>query len=163
MQTTECTRLADGFSPTQKVLLRLLFAALLAVGIYAGFLQGAGWGWFYVGFVVVSQVVLLRVLCGHCPYPHQYDDCLLLPVSLLRRLAPYRGPEISPAGKLAIGLALAGVVVVPQYWLVQRPVLLVMFWAACLPFVVYFPLRLCGRCRHTGCPANRVPRPPVTG
>ncbi|MCP4579566.1 MAG: hypothetical protein GY846_25120 [Deltaproteobacteria bacterium] len=74
------------------------------VGAYAVFIHNALWGWIYLGSVVLGQAVLVFPnLCGHCPYPYEHNDCLLIPAELVRRLISYRGPEIGKGG-LAAGL-----------------------------------------------------------
>ena len=151
-------RLVDKFPVTHKIAMRLLMIAFIVVGAYAVFLHSRAWGWVYVAVVVLGQAILvLPNLCGHCPYPHERNDCLLIPAGLLRKFIPYRGPEIGKGGRLAMVMGGAGSVLVPQFWLFREPLLLLLFWAALLPFLAYFVLYLCKRCRHTGCPANRVP------
>jgi hypothetical protein len=48
------------------------------------------------------------------------------------------------------------VVLMPQYWLVKKPLLLALFWIICLPILATFPLYYCKKCRHTLCPFNCV-------
>ena len=152
-----CPELVDGFSLLQKTLIRLLFAGFLAVGAYAIFLYSAAWGCIYLGVAILGQAVfVLPGLCGHCPYPHQLNDCLFLPAGIMRRLVKYRGPKITPSETAQIGITLLLVVGIPQVWLIREPWLLVLFWALLVPFLSYFPFYLCKRCRHAGCPANRT-------
>jgi hypothetical protein len=148
----------DRFPVWQKMALRLLMIAFPLVGAIAVFRYDAVWGWIYVAFMVLGQVFLvLPALCAHCPYPYEHNDCLLLPAGLLRRLIKYRGPEITGGGKVALSIGMAGAVLIPQYWLFREPLLLILFWALLLPFLAFFQFYLCNHCRHTGCPANRVP------
>jgi hypothetical protein len=152
-----CTQLMDGFSLGQKILLRSLLAGFIAVGAYAIFLHSAPWGWIYLGVAILGQAFfVLPSLCGHCPYPNQYRDCLFLPSGIMRRLVGYRGPKVTGHETALISITLLLVVGMPQVWLIEHTGLLLLFWAILLPFVAYFPLSLCKRCRHTGCPANRV-------
>jgi hypothetical protein len=147
----------DGFSLGQKIILRLLFIGFMAVGAYAIFLHSLAWGWIYLGVAILGQAVfVLPSLCGHCPYPNQYRDCLFLPAGIMRRLVGYRGPKVTASETALISITLLLVVGIPQVWLIRHTGLLILFWAVLLPFVAYFPLNLCKRCRHTGCPANRT-------
>jgi hypothetical protein len=158
MSADDC-RFIDGFPETHKIAMRFLMIAFITVGAYAVFLHNWVWGWIYVAVVVLGQALLvLPNLCGHCPYPHEHNDCLLMPAGLVRKLIPYGGPEIGKGGRLAMVMGGAGSVLIPQFWLFREPMLLFLFWAAFLPFLAYFMLYLCKRCRHTGCPANRVPK-----
>ncbi|KMY68638.1 hypothetical protein AAU61_03135 [Desulfocarbo indianensis] len=160
----DCIKLLDGFSLAQKTVLRLLLAAFLAVGACGVFLQSALWGWVYLGVVISTQFfMVLPTLCGHCPYPRHHDDCLFLPAGLMRRLVKYRGPAISRGEVVQMGLALLAAVLLPQYWLSMNPPLFVSFWVLALAFLASFPFYLCKRCRHRGCPANRVKRIHLAG
>jgi len=157
-------RLVDKFPVTHKIVMRFLLIAFIAVGAYAVFLHNSAWGWIYVAVVVLGQAFLvLPNLCGHCPYPHEHNDCLLIPAGLVRKLIPYAGPEIGKGGVMAMAVGGAGSVLIPQFWLFREPMLLFLFWAALLAFLAYFMLYLCKRCRHTNCPANRVPETELQG
>jgi len=159
MRALACIKLLDGFTLAQKIVLRLLLAAFLAVGACGVFLQSAPWGWAYLGVVVLTQFfMVLPALCGHCPYPRQHGDCLFMPAGLMRRLVKYRGPAISRGEVLLLGLALPAAMLLPQYWLSMNPPLFILFWVLVLAFLACFPFYLCKRCRHRGCPANRVKR-----
>jgi hypothetical protein len=150
-------RFVDGFSMGQKIALRLLLVSFLAVAVFAVFKQSAIWGWIYLGFATVGQFVLiLPTLCGHCPYPHRHNDCLLVPASVMKTVVPYRGLRIPSAEKGALYVAVAGLVLIPQYWLFQEPLLFILFLALILPFFGFFQFYMCRHCRHTGCPANRA-------
>ncbi len=161
MCANKCFKLLDKFSLGQKIVLRFLLAAFIAVGAYAIFLHSAFWGWTYLGVAVLGQALfVLPALCSHCPYPHQLNDCLFLPAGLMRRLAKYRGPQISRSETALLVLTLLALVAMPQYWLIKQTTLLILFWALLLPFVAYFPFHLCKHCRHLGCPSNRVKQQP---
>jgi hypothetical protein len=157
MKTNEC-KFVDRFPAWQKLVMRLLMIGFPAVALYAMFRHDALWAWIYLAFVVLGQLFLaLPALCAHCPYPYKHNDCLLLPADMVRSLLTYRGPRLSKGEKAALTIALAGTVIMPQYWLFREPVLLILFWALLLPFLGFFQFYLCKRCRHTGCPANRIP------
>ena len=145
----------DGFPIWQKLSMRGLFVAVLVVGAVAVFRHSQVFGWIYLVMATLGQLVLIMPnLCAHCPYPYQYNDCLLAPAGLMRTIFSYRGPLISPGGRLALAAGGAGLILIPQYWLFQEPLLLLVFWVLLLPFLAFFRLYLCRRCRHTGCPAH---------
>ena len=146
----------DGFPAWQKLAMRSLFLAVLVVGAVAVFRHSLVWGWIYLAWASLGQLVfIVPNLCAHCPYPYKYNDCLLAPAGLMR-LFTYKGPEISRHGRFALAAGGAGLVLIPQYWLFQDPILLLVFWVLLLPFLGFFRLYLCRRCRHTGCPSNAV-------
>jgi hypothetical protein len=157
MCANDCNQLLERFSLGQKILLRFLLGTFIAVGAYAIFLHSFWWGWIYLGVAILGQAFfVLPSLCGHCPYPNQYRDCLFLPAGIMRRLVGYRGPKVTASETALIGITLLLVVGIPQVWLIKHTGLLILFWAVLLPFLAYFPFSLCKRCRHTGCPSNRV-------
>ena len=93
------------FPGTHKIAMRFLMIAFIVVGAYAVFLHNWAWGWIYVAVVVLGQAILvLPNLCAHCPYPHEHNDCLLIPAGVVRKLIPYRGPEIGRGGRLAMAV-----------------------------------------------------------
>lgn len=157
MCANDCPQLLDGFSLGQKTVLRAMLVGSIAVGAYTIFLYSTAWGWIYLGVAILGQAFfVLPSLCGHCPYPNQYDDCLFLPAGLMRSLVKYRGPKVTGSETALMGISLLLVVGIPQVWLIKETGLLILFWAIVVPLAAYFPFHLCKRCRHTGCPSNRV-------
>jgi hypothetical protein len=61
-----------------------------------------------------------------------------------------------PSVKLFVLIAMAGMLLIPNIWLVVDPLVLLFFWGFGLPSLAVFPLHYCRRCRHSGCPLNRV-------
>ncbi len=149
--------LIDRFTLKEKVVMRSGVLGLVAVGAGSIYLQNPlVAGLYLVGSLVSAIVVLLPGLCAHCPYPSHFSTCLFLPAGLLNRWYPYRGPQMSVAGKLAVAAVTIGIVATPQYWLIANRALLIVFWLLALPVLAAFPLHYCRRCRHSGCPLNRA-------
>ena len=155
----ESPALKNGFALWEKGLWRLCFYGFLVVGAAGVYAVSPLGGATYAALSLVGLfAVVLPSLCSHCPYPTRYRDCLFLPPGLVRALYPFRGPRMSRAEGFAfLGVTLA-LIAAPQLWLLARPAWLLAFWALALPVLVAFPLYYCRRCRHFGCPANRVPR-----
>ena len=151
--------LIDRFSIKEKFLLRTGWYGFLLVGTYAIYLKDPLWAWIYAAFGILGFALLvLPGMCAHCPYPYEYSTCLFFPPALLRRFYAYRGPTMSTAGKIAALSTLAGLVILPNYWLIHDIRLAVLFWLLALPSLVVFPLHYCARCRHHGCPLNKAKR-----
>ena len=149
--------LIDRFSWKQKLLMRTGWFGFMAVGAWGIYLQDPLWALLYVSAGVAGfALVVLPCLCTHCPYPSRFSTCLFLPAGLVQRFYPYRGPQMTPAGKLAVAAVMVGMVAFPQLWLISHPGLLVLFWLLALPVIAAFPLHYCRRCRHTGCPMNQA-------
>lgn len=129
----------------------------MAVGFLGIYRQAPLWAFFYAVFGVLGfALVVLPSLCAHCPYPAKYDTCLFLPPGLVRKLYRYRGPHMSLTGKTATLAALAGMVIIPLFWLANDVFLLSVFFLIGLPVIAAFPFFYCRRCRHAGCPMNRA-------
>ena len=147
----------DRFTWQQKALMRTGWFGFMAVGVWGIFLQDPLWALLYLIYGAAGFVlVVLPGLCSHCPYPSRFSTCLFLPAGLVARFYPYRGPQMSPAGKAAVAVVMVGMVVIPQFWLISSKGLLLLFWLLAVPVIAAFPLHYCRRCRHTGCPMNRA-------
>ena len=149
--------LIDRFSPFERVLLPAGWYGFMLVAVWGIFGQSPAGAVFYLLYsLMVFGLVILPGLCAHCPYPSRYGTCLFLPPGLLNRFFPYRGPRMSAAAKLGVPAAMAGVVLLPQWWLIRDLTTLMLFWLLALPTLAAFPRHYCRRCRHADCPLNRA-------
>ncbi len=146
----------EGFSLTERVLMRIGFYGFIIIGAYGIFLHSIPWGVAYSGYAVCGSLAILYSLCAHCPYPHKLSTCLFLPTSVVKALFHYRPEPMSRLDKVVMTVSMAGLVVIPQYWLIKEPLVLAVFWLFCAPVFVVIPLSYCRRCRHTDCPFNMV-------
>jgi|GEM_PF-1529197 len=155
-QQSKCL-LIDRFSLKERLLMRIGWLGFMAIGTFGIYKQDPLWAWLYVayGFLGFALVVLPN-LCAHCPYPSKFSTCLFLPPGLVTKFYPYRGPEMTLGGKLAAFSAMAGMVIIPHFWLVKDGPLLSLFWLIGLPTVAAFPVHYCKKCRHFGCPMNKA-------
>lgn len=149
--------LIDRFSIRERIVLRLGWYGFMAVGTYGIFKQSPGWAAVYLLYSVLSfALVVLPGLCAHCPYPSRYGTCLFLPPKLVNRFYPYKGPHMRTVSKITVPIAMAGMVILPNIWLIWDLPLLLLFWLPVLPFVAVFPMHYCRRCRHFDCPLNKA-------
>jgi hypothetical protein len=51
---------------------------------------------------------------------------------------------------------MAGMVIIPNFWLVADLSLLALFWLVALPFIAALPIHYCKRCRNFDCPMNKA-------
>jgi hypothetical protein len=129
----------------------------MAVGTWGIYLKSPLWSLFYLLYSIGGfTLVILPGLCAHCPYPYRFSTCLFFPLGLLKRYYPYKGPRMSRAEKIFVAVVMAGIFIFPQFWLLRQPGTLAVFWLLALPVLIVFPLYYCRRCRHVGCPMNRV-------
>ena len=141
------------FPVLDKVLLRIGFYGFLVVGAYAVYSMSLLWGLIYTVFAVLSLALAAYCLCSHCIHAYQYSDCLLLPSRLVTNMYRFRPEPMSRLDTVGFTLWYVGTVGIPQYWLVQNPVLLAIFWVLCVGASVGHGWRYCvgGRCLNRTC------------
>ena len=151
-----CT-LIDRFSLTERIAMRVCWCGFVAVGTYAIFKQAPAWAVIYIVFSLSAfALVVLPGLCAHCPYPSKHSTCLFLPPELVNRFYPYKSPHMRPAAKIAVVAAMAVMVIIPQFWLLEDLPMLALFWLLGAPLLMLFPTHYCRRCRHFECPLNKA-------
>ncbi|MGD9368888.1 MAG: hypothetical protein PVH87_24505 [Desulfobacteraceae bacterium] len=149
--------LIDRFSLQERIVMRTAWFGFMAIGAYGIYKAAPIWAVLYVLYSLLAfALVVLPALCAHCPYPYKRDTCLFLPPGILRRFYPYKGPKMSVAGKVGVLAAMAGMVIIPNFWLAADLALLLLFWLAALPTIAAFPLHYCKRCRNFDCPMNKA-------
>jgi hypothetical protein len=150
--------LIDRFSLKERMIMQVGWYGFMTIGTFGIYRQSPVWAVIYVIYSLLAFAqVILPGLCAHCPYPSMHATCLFLPPSLLSRFYPYKGPRMRTMEKISVGTAMAGLVLMPNIWLVRDPPLLALFWLFGLPILAVFPVHYCRRCRHSGCPMNKVP------
>jgi hypothetical protein len=152
-------KLTDKFTPPERFFMVIGFYGFIIVGAAGIYSVSILWGLIYTAFAVFGLLgVVLSCLCSHCPYPYEYNTCLFLPVGLVKKLRKYNPDPLKKHEKLGFAAVMAGLVVIPQYWLVQNLTLLILFWGLCIPtFFLALPLYYCKHCRLFSCPFNKVP------
>jgi hypothetical protein len=149
--------LIDRFSLKERLLSRGAWYGFMAVGTWGIFIQAPLWAVIYLLYSLAAfTLVILPGLCAHCPYPSEYSTCLFLPPAVVNRFFPYKGPQMHPVNKVLAFVAMAGIVMMPQFWLITDLPRLLLFWLLALPILVAFPRHFCRHCRHLDCPMNRA-------
>jgi len=74
----------------------------------------------------------------------------------LKKLYTFRSERMSILDKIGWIIMMAGLVMIPQYWLLENHVVLTIFWILGLPTLVSISFYYCRRCRHFDCPFNSV-------
>jgi hypothetical protein len=149
--------LKDGFAWYEKLLARAGLAGMVLVGAIAIYLASPWAAVAYLLFGLVGGLLAIYdFLCVYCPYPYQYSDCLFFPAPLLTAIVKRRTGKIYWLRKALLVLIVAGLILVPQYWLWDNRALLAGFWALAAAIALAFPGYYCRRCRHGQCPLNRA-------
>lgn len=151
------TKLHDGFSVLEKILLAGPWYIFVFIGAYAIFIENIIWGIVFFAFCNVAFFFgTLYTLCAHCPYPYEHSDCLFFSYRIIRKLYKHRPEPLTAFDKIVLCVSLLGMVISPQYWLLKDHTLFVLFWIFCIPAWGSLPLYLCKRCRNHECPINRA-------
>jgi hypothetical protein len=149
--------LRDHFGLGERIAIWISFYGAIAVGTVGIWQVSPAWSVTYLLLVVLGLLgPIVYGLCSHCPYPHHLNQCLFLPPSLVRRLYSYRGPKMSPLDGLLFLVPFAAIFLAPLIWLYNQPVWLAAFVVLILPAAAAPAFYYCRRCRHVGCPVNRV-------
>ena len=149
--------LIDRFSLKERLLSRAGWYGFMIVATGGIFMQAPVWAMIYLLYCLAAfTLVILPGLCAHCPYPSEYSSCLFLPPTLVNRFYPYKGPQMRPASKIAVPVAMMGIVLMPHFWLMANLPLLLLFWLLALPTLISFPMHFCKHCRHFDCPLNKT-------
>jgi len=146
--------LIEKFSISEKIFLRIAFYGVIVIGAYGIYSENRMWGLLYMGFLLLGMVLLLFGLCSHCPYPHKYSECLIIPPKVMKKISKYHSGPMSIGDKTGFIIVLGGLILIPQFWLVKNYMLLFIFWIFCIPAFAVFPFHFCKRCQHAGCPFN---------
>ena len=145
------------FNNIENTLMRIGFYGLIVAGVVGIALESTWWAVAYAVYAVIALLGgVLTTLCANCPYVYKRDDCLFLPYKFVKRFYSYRGGRMNVADKIILVVSMLGLVVIPQYWLIQNWQALVVFWAFALPVVLAAPTFYCRRCLHFSCPLNCV-------
>ena len=157
----KCFNSSKTFSRYEKILMGGGFYASVITGAYAIYVQSVTWGTAYIMFLIFGSFVSLGYcVCAYCPYIFpDYSDCLFPPFgTVVRKLYKFRPGPIRVMDKIGFLTMMVGVITIPQYWLLKRPIILIVFWMFCLPTLMGFVFYECRRCQHHDCLFNRAKR-----
>jgi len=149
--------LIDRFSLLEKILMRIALFGFVIIGASAIFSASIVWGIIYLAFVTFGGFIVASYLfCPHCPYPFTYQTCQFFPAGIIKVLGRYRPEPMNKIEKAGAFSWLAGLIFIPQFWLLHNYILFIIFWGLALPLLVRFRAYICKRCRHFFCPLNAV-------
>ena len=144
--------LIEKFSLSEKLYIRIAFYGVVIIGAYGIYSESRIWGFLYIGFLLLGTLFLLFSLCSHCPYPHKYSECLIIPPLIMKKMSEFHPGPVSNIKKVGSIAVLGGIIIIPQFWLVENYMLLLVFWIFCIPAFAIFPFHFCKRCQHAHCP-----------
>ena len=140
----------------------LYWSAMAAVPLLIGgmsiYRASSGWLAVYIITGIVLLGLVYRFYCTHCPH-------YLNAVKSTRCMFFWGMPRFFDARQGRLGLfdktvafaAPAIVLILPVYWLVFRPSLLIIYVLSVAAMLTSMMKNECGRCVYFNCPVNRVP------
>lgn len=123
------------------------------VGLWAVWSASVWWGLGYLAVCLATLPSISYAYCAKCPCrdggcPHVLPG--LVARILPRRLGPYRWPDYA-----GVALPLSILAGLPQFWLIQRPWILGLFWVLLGWGILEIALCVCPRCLNRACPLCR--------
>ena len=140
----------------------IFFITLAAVPVLTAFLaisqHSVKWSIVYLFFAVGMLALVLKYYCSHCPHYNRegrFIKCLFI-WGLPKIFTPR--PGTLSRSDMAIAFSAFGLLVVsPLYWLIQVPMLLIIYCLSFGALMAAVRRSECERCIYFGCPANKVP------
>ena len=151
--------LSKGFSIKEKIFAQFSFFGILITGTIGIILSDP---LFVVPYVIIAWygvpgIIQRHIVCPRCPHLHQFGDCLQLPTQLTRMLIKKpKEPKFNPWEKIVFLSIFILIPAYPLYWLLDTPVLLILFIISNAFWYGGQFLYFCKRCRIYDCPFNLV-------
>ena len=145
------------FAVGEKLFVRTTFVLSVLLGAWGiwGSSPGAALG--YMAYAVFSYFLLMRfTVCSRCPHYLVAGDCLFMPVRWVRLFVRPRHGELTWWERLVLDSAVLGTAVIPLFWLVSVPLLLILYLIVTVGCGLFLVRRICSRkCRVGICPLNK--------
>ena len=134
------------------------FIAGITAATYGLSLSNINLGIAYLLYVLITYLLLVRyTVCPRCPHLLVADDCLQLPTRLTKIIiSTKRNGPLNRYEIIIFNLAWYGSLLIPIYWLLSKPIILVAF------IVLYgggvllrTKLHFCSKCENKVCTKNR--------
>jgi len=120
--------------------------------------HSASWFIIYIIAGFGGVITIYKFYCTHCPHYTRNTGttkCMFFwGAPKFFKLNP--GP-LSLLEKAVVFLTVAVIVMLPVYWLIQQPALMVVYILSLAVFAITVRRNECGRCIYFNCPANAVP------
>ena len=141
------------FSILQKVWVRILLYGFFAIGMLGVLMEDRFYGLFYLMVMGLAGFIVLQCFCSHCPYPYTAKTCLGMPYRMVIHFR-FKDRSLTIIEKILFIASLIFAMGFPQYFLIQRIPLFILYWLFCLPTCIVFPAYFCRKCRFSNCPFN---------
>ena len=146
------------FTFWEKFSVQFSAVAGITAATYGLCLSNINIGIVYLLYVLISYFLLMRyTVCPRCPYLLVADDCLQLPTQLTKIIiSNKRNGPLNRYEKIIFNNAWYGSLLIPIYWLLSKPIILVAFLIFYGGGVILITkLHFCPKCEHKFCMKNR--------
>lgn len=128
-----------------------LLGSACVVGWVAISLESLVLGLLYLAVVAFALLAIVYCFCGKCIC--RFDACVsIFPGKLSLRLPERKGTSFTFWDIGAVFISLSAIALFPQYWLLKRVFLLILFWLLFLGAHAEIMLVVCRRCGNERCP-----------
>ena len=133
------------------VLMLSLLGSACVVGLIAILLESLVLGLLYLTIVAAALLTIVYCFCGKCLC--RLDACVsIFPGKLTQLLPERKGTNYTFWDISAVFISLFAIALFPQYWLIKRVILLLIFWLLFLGAHAEIMLVVCRRCGNERCP-----------
>jgi len=145
------------FTRVEKVVAAIPFNASILIGAFGLSLMSWTLTAAYLSFAYIGVLVMMRyVMCPRCPHLLVGNDCLNMPVPLVKLLIDgSRSGPLNIREKLLHRAVKYGILVIPLYWLLPHLELLIPFVALYFVGQATFVLHFCKHCENKVCMDHR--------
>jgi hypothetical protein len=133
------------------VLMLSFLGSASVVGLIAILLESLVLGLLYLTIVAAALLTIVYCFCGKCLC--RLDACVsIFPGKLTQLLPERKGTNYTFWDISAVFISLFAIALFPQYWLIKRVILLLIFWLLFLGAHAEIMLVVCRRCGNERCP-----------
>jgi hypothetical protein len=141
-------------SPAHGIVSMVLLLAVMVIDTAAITSSSLTTGAIYLLIVGASSMLLLYSYCAKCPCRN--NNCgHFLPGRLTRWLPKRKEGPYTPLDYAATVLAIALIILLPQLWLADKPLLLAISWGLLVISGIEITLFVCRGCENTYCPMRK--------
>lgn len=131
-----------------------LILMAIATGLGAIFPNSFFLGVMYICVVLISFTNIVYSYCGKCPC--RLEDCQhVIPGKLTRFLPKRKEGPYSFFDILSTIISLAAIVLVPQIWLINNILSMVVFWVLIIIALLEMVFLVCPECTNKKCQLNK--------
>lgn len=120
--------------------------------------KSIAWFIIYIIACISLVMVLFRFYCIHCPHYHQNDNTLkCMFFWWMPKFFKVESGPLSPIEKMVSLMTCLIIIMLPIYWLLQKPGLLMIYLLSIGVLGATLRRYECRRCVYFQCPSNCVP------